>query len=178
MVEAKWMEQVTSSESGFNLVELMVAVGIIAFLASHAVSRYQQVTKTAVAHAQIKALAKQIASAREAMGDGTVLFMLTGSTCSCCSCGVYTGVGEFSASCMSAQEAAWKALGWKSPPLSPWGNPYMIDENEMEWGPSIPISDSVIAWIPHDKVWISTPVNPLNSYAEPVIPLTTMWKAP
>jgi hypothetical protein len=35
-------------------------------------------------------------------------------------------------SALAINAATWAALGFSTPPLDPWGNPYTIDENEGE----------------------------------------------
>jgi prepilin-type N-terminal cleavage/methylation domain-containing protein len=147
-----------NGESGFNLVELMVAIAIIGILSSHSISTYQKVTKTAAGYAQIKTMARQVASAREAIGNGDlVVAEITGHSCSACVCG-YNGPAAApgtqtwapSADCMTHLKPIWKALGWENIPMSPFGHPILIDENESDGAPWN-AKDWLAFWIPHEK---------------------------
>jgi prepilin-type N-terminal cleavage/methylation domain-containing protein len=172
-------------QSGFNLVELMVAIGIISILVMHGISTYEKTAKTAAAYAQIKSLAKQLAAAREALGNGdmTILEIITQHGPSAhsfySSCNVPeplrnpgSATMTFSATCREDANLFWKALGWPKAPLSPWGDPIMMDVNdeEPEWimmtsNENMP--DWLLVWIPHLKRYAVADV--------PVLRRPTTW---
>jgi prepilin-type N-terminal cleavage/methylation domain-containing protein len=166
-------------QSGFNLVELMVAITIITILTVHATTTFQNVSKTALVYSQAKALAKQVASLREARGRGTqtleeaavydpwIDFVgpchITGHV------GASTGA-PYSASCRNAADAPWIRIGMNKAPRTPWGDPFFLDANdEQPWWVAATgggnMTDWILFYIPHRKRFGAVDVNTLRTPA-------------
>jgi prepilin-type N-terminal cleavage/methylation domain-containing protein len=141
-----------NNERGFNLVELMVAVSVIAILSTKATTSFRTVANNGLAVAQAKTIRKQIMAIRE-MQDKTLLD-ITESGCSACNC-VSGGWGESGSSwsprnpsCIAIHEAVWKKLGFQKIPKDPWGNVFMLEENEGEFGPDDCRRDQLLFYNP------------------------------
>jgi len=61
------------------------------------------------------------------------MLQLTGSGCTNCGFDQITKISS-QASALLVNKQSWAALGFSNPPIDPWGNPYLIDENEGESG--------------------------------------------
>jgi prepilin-type N-terminal cleavage/methylation domain-containing protein len=140
---------------GFTLIELMVVISIIGVLASVVLASTSAARESAQ-YTKAKLDIKNIAGLIE-LAKGTSnssLVHLTGSSCSECACRQLSGSNSSPttvniqrlpasnpcvASYMSLIEILNDNTGGlysiKSPPLDPWGAPYLINENEGEGGP-------------------------------------------
>jgi hypothetical protein len=59
------------------------------------------------------------------------LGLMTGQWCTDCYFSI-TQTMQSQPSALAINAASWAPLGFSTPPLDPWGNPYTIDENEGE----------------------------------------------
>lgn len=105
---------------GHSLVELMVAVAIVGTLAAIGTIDYNLFSirsKYTRARAELSAVSRVVVGLR--IADNVNLIGITGSTCT---------------DCLGNPPSSWLPLGFASVPMDPWGTPYHLDENEMEFG--------------------------------------------
>lgn len=134
---------------GFTLIELLVVISIIGLLASIALvslNSTRQKAKVAKTRADMAQFVKIV---QVAQGEsGKTLMQITGSGCSACS--VCWGAGDLrnvpaSNGCYTGwlnilttveTSAAGMISGITKLSRDAWGSPYVVDENEKEFGPA------------------------------------------
>lgn len=123
------------TKKGFTLVELMVAIAILATLSVVGTVIYTQTlnsTRQTKVKSDFNSLYKTID--RERTLKQVILKDLTNEYCSECYC---RGVDvRADATCIQKMTQTWGSVGLSDPPKDPWGNVYTIDENDEEWPPT------------------------------------------
>lgn len=118
--------------SGFTLIEILIAISVITLLSAIGLVSYgtaQKSAQKAKVQDDFQAMQTNIEIARR--GANTTLKNVTGSNCS--DCGACRGVDVRSAACVDSMTTAWSRINNAPLQRDPWGNPYLIDENEYEW---------------------------------------------
>lgn len=122
---------------GYSLIELQMAIAIVAMLASMGVSGYNVVVdrvKTKLTDVTLKQIHKYI-GLRRTVEDSRRLIQLTGNSCS--NCAIRGSYMKNVQAQFPANDVKWAAIGFSDKaPLDGWGNPIFFDENEGEWGPA------------------------------------------
>lgn len=129
---------ISKSQSGFSLVELMTVVAIMGTLAAIAVPRFtsssdkikaaQVQSDMSVAIAAVSSVHLNNQSVIQAfIGAG-----VPGAGCVACNQGWNAGTNPNTWGNIAAGDAAWKILGYASTPKDPWGNYYILDDNDWE----------------------------------------------
>lgn len=116
----------------FTLVELLVVItiiGVLSMVIAFAIRQTSSNAKTARKEADLKSILTAIESKRAE--NTTVLLNVTGDNCSACKC-ISNGHVPTDAVCVARMQTTYRNLGFNKTPTDPWGNPYMIDENERE----------------------------------------------
>jgi len=124
------------NHKAFTLIELLVVISIIGLLASIvlvSVNSARNKARDSKREADFGQIYKAIEVARDR--DNKVLKDITGSGCSDCAC---RGVGDLSIlpdshSCIVGHTTAFQRIGLAALSRDPWGSPYLIDENELEY---------------------------------------------
>lgn len=132
-------------KSGFTLIELLVVIAIIGLLASIvlvSVNSARQKARWAKVQAELQEFVK---AAVIAQGEtGKLLGQITGNYCSDCACrGIDLRNIADTSSCavnwynaLAAVQAASGVSGLTQMKRDPWGSPYNLDENELEFSSS------------------------------------------
>ncbi len=121
------------TQSGFSAVDLLLMMGMVVAIAAVAMPTFIKQTERAKitrAKADLDGFSQKILQLKSA--EKKTLMSLTGSSCSLCEAGVAPGAQLGPEHSQKSLEA-WKKLGFDSTPLDPWGNPYLLDENENEF---------------------------------------------
>ena len=128
-----------ANQAGFSLVELMTVVAIMGTLATIAIPRFtsssdkiraaQVQTDMTVAASSLSSIHLNGKSAMSAMSDSGI----PGASCTGCAQGWSAGTSPSSWSNIAAGDSAWKMLGYSATPIDPWGNPYVLDQNDFEF---------------------------------------------
>lgn len=116
-------------QTGFTLIELLVVISIIGLLASIVLASLSVARKNAQ-FAKIQADAQAIETQVD-LTRTTTLKVLTGNGCTACSFNT-TQTMQSQAGALAANAVSWQKIGFSSPPLDPWGDPYTLDENELD----------------------------------------------
>ncbi len=130
---------------GFTLIELLVVISIISFLSSivlASLNTARNKAQTAKAKEDMQQIMNAISVAEQ--DSGKTLMGITGSNCSDCNCrDVNLRNIDSTNSCYQAWfnaitkiEAATNGIykGISNITRDPWGSPYLLDENEGEYG--------------------------------------------
>ncbi|OGE93726.1 MAG: hypothetical protein A3C85_04025 [Candidatus Doudnabacteria bacterium RIFCSPHIGHO2_02_FULL_48_21] len=134
-------------QKGFTLIELLVVISIIGLLASVVlVSLNSARDKARAAKAQSE-LNQFVKAVQIAQGEsGNTLLQITGNGCSYCGCNAGDGMGSLKniadthfcytrwINVISTVQTAAGVSGLTNMKRDPWGSPYMVDENENEFG--------------------------------------------
>lgn len=119
------------SAKGYTLVELIIVMTIIIILAVIAIVVFvgiQNDARNAATSASLQAVYTQIEEKR--IANQEILGKVTGNWCTSCAC-----ADIHSPACLTALSTTYiTKLGMESLPLDGWGDPILIDENEMEGG--------------------------------------------
>lgn len=114
-------------------MELLVVIAIIALLAAiimASLTSARAKARTAKLQGDMHTFETKISTIR----TGTLL-QLTSNGCTACSFNTTATVNS-QAAALSVNATSWQLLGFSSVPIDPWGNPYIFDENELEFGNS------------------------------------------
>ena len=118
---------------GFTLIELLVVIAIIGILASVVLASLTTArarSKIATAQQQIQQIAKAVESAR-IMSGRQQLRTITGSSCTYCGSAL-TQEARLQNALQNISNAAGTFDGLSAATRDPWGNVYLLDENEGE----------------------------------------------
>lgn len=130
----KGLSTLSLHESGFTLIELLVVIAIVGILAAVILiginpgQRIKEARDT-VMQQDVKSIMSAIE--QERISKQVALRYITLSGCSDCACRT-AGVDVRNSTCFNSMNTAWQRVAGKDMPKDPWGNPYMIDENEGE----------------------------------------------
>ena len=123
-------------QTGFTIVELLIVIVVIGILAAITIVAFNGVQERArvqQANSELNTLAKAIHAAR--INEDKTLYAITGSGCTFCST-------------QARYELTLDIIGSKSgvnlsdlKDGDPWGNKYLIDENEYE--PRTPVNNCI-----------------------------------
>ncbi|OGE84100.1 MAG: hypothetical protein A2846_01630 [Candidatus Doudnabacteria bacterium RIFCSPHIGHO2_01_FULL_49_9] len=122
---------------GFTILELLVVISIIGLLSSmvmaSARSARQKASMARLA-GDMHQISTQADIARDSAND--TLIGITGNGCSMCLFNTTQSVTSQTGA-VAQNAAGWQSLGFNAAPSDPWGNPYLLDENEYEagWAP-------------------------------------------
>ena len=121
----------TKNNKAFTLIELLVVIAIIGLLSTLAIVAVNSARDSAK-EAKADADMKQIVTAMELKRDesNTHLIGVTGSGCTRCSCGPPYDFEN--STCITRLRTTFQNLGFPDILYDPWGDPYLIDENEYE----------------------------------------------
>jgi len=122
-----------NKNKSFTLIELLVVIAIIGLI-STIVLVSMQGARDRARQAKVKDDLFQIRDAMEIArhGQDKVLLQITGSGCSDCLCRDDPDLTNPDADCINSMRNAFRNLGL-SLVKDPWGSPYLIDENELEF---------------------------------------------
>lgn len=109
-----------NSQRGFSLVELMTVIAIIGVLATIGVTDFRGMGIRAN-YARAKS---------EMFGLRTILHGLNITN----EQNTVQMLGNVCTYCYGNPAADWQKLGYSTPPKDPWGNVYVLDQNEYEFG--------------------------------------------
>lgn len=116
----------------FTLVELLVVItiiGVLSLVIAFAIRQTSLNAKNARKEADLKSILTAIESKRAE--KSTVLINITKYHDSAGDC-IKNGHTPQDATCLARMKSTYQSLGFNKIQTDPWGNPYMIDENERE----------------------------------------------
>ncbi len=130
---------------GFTLIELLVVIAIVGMLSSIIMSSLSSARQKSIV-AKLKADAHMIDAKINLARSNADLVMLGVTGSGCTSCGFNTSSSmQSQTAALAVNTANWVKLGFSSPPLDPWGNPYTFDENEHEGSTANCLYDTVFS---------------------------------
>lgn len=120
---------------GFSLIELMVTIAIMGVLMTIAIPNFSDMIKAKLTRGHLQMISKTAQAQR--LHDAVTLYLpqVTGSSCSFCIAGLGASSDMNTFVPNAAYINSWQQLGFDSPPKDPWGHYYILDENDMEFGP-------------------------------------------
>jgi len=121
------------NNQGFTLIEILISVSIIVIistLAMIATSKVKQDARDTVCEANLSSISDAIEVRR--MTYDKLLKDITGSDCSRCPCSPYDKDSLHDINCVTSLNSAYNSIGFKEYLIDPWGDPFLIDENEGE----------------------------------------------
>lgn len=124
-------------QKGFTIIELLIVIVILGILASFflvSFRTWQYRAKLSRTEGELLQIRLKIDVARYA-GD-QVLGEVTGSWCSDCPCRDVPDLIQLSSShaCITNWENVASKIGFPAGTRDPWGDVYLVDENELEGG--------------------------------------------
>lgn len=129
-----------NTQSGFTLLELLVAISIITLLASVVLSAVQDAqisSQYARAKTEMKELGRTMIEAQGEMASP--ISAVTQKNCTHCSCSNGTSLKQSGNSCYTSWNDTLERIidasnglgeGLENLDRDPWGSPYLLDENE------------------------------------------------
>ncbi|MGE0525695.1 MAG: prepilin-type N-terminal cleavage/methylation domain-containing protein [Bdellovibrionales bacterium] len=138
---------------GYTLIELAISLAIIGIVATLALSTYDglathsRVNRALLEMAEIKQIIVGLRVQEE-----RILKDITGSNSTAAYFQGRTVGSDPVCSTPLSAAPTWQLLGYDPPPTDPWGNCYLLDENEGEFGPADCRFDAIISGGP-DKRW-------------------------
>lgn len=122
------------NDRGFTLIELLLVIAIVGILAGVILiginpAQRMKEARDAVLQQDVRSIINMVE--QERISKRKVLRYITLSGCSDCVCRT-AGVDVRNPTCFNSMNTAWQRVAGKDMPKDPWGNPYMIDENEGE----------------------------------------------
>ena len=116
---------------GFTLIELLMVISIIGLLSSVVFIRYKDAVEKAKyqkTQRELEQIYTSIITAEFVNDD--VIMHITKSGCSACACWRY---GVKSSSCIRNWENVARSINMPTQIRDGWGNPFLLDENELEF---------------------------------------------
>jgi len=119
----------------FTLIELLIVIAILGGLAAAvlvAINPNKRVSQAQAAIIQTDFSSMRNAIDTERVASQRPLGQITGNYWSAGSCQPPTKATDDV--CVNQMNASWQKITQKNMPKDPWGNPYLLDENELEGG--------------------------------------------
>jgi len=124
----------TQRQRSFTLIELLVVIAVIGIVVSIVLVNSTQ-TRNMARQTKVEDDLLQIQDIIDIARhkQDKVLIQITGSGCSDCPCRDDADLKNPDSACLDSMTNAFQKIG---APLvkDPWGSPYLIDENELEFG--------------------------------------------
>lgn len=146
------------NQDGFSLIELMMVVGIVGLLSAIAVPSMKLMSDRAKISAAKSQMALAVSTAEIIhLSNKTVIEAIievypASAGCTHCLQGASGHSDPATWTNISAGDASWRVLGYPSTPIDPWGRPWVMDENQGEYGPDDCRFDSLFSAGP-DGIW-------------------------